>query len=101
MDDQGFSIRAYVWLAAVGGAITALAFRPWQKMTKPEIALTLFVGFSFSVFCTPWFAHEIAGFAESDTRALAALTYIFASGSNILLPVAIRFVTRAFGLEKE
>ena len=50
MTTEPFSSVAYTIMAALAGAVTALAFRPWKKMTGLEIALTLFVGFSFAIF---------------------------------------------------
>ena len=99
MDEQGYIAKAYIAMAAIAGAITALAFRPWQKMTKGEIFLTLFVGFSFALFVTPWIAESVFGIAYNNLRVIAAITYVFASGSNILLPVIIRSFSRALGHE--
>lgn len=98
MDDYRETFRfGYVTTAAMAGAITALAFTRWRTLTRTEIALTLLAGFSFAVFVTPWVAHSIFGIDDGNIRAVAALTYIFGSGSNILLPMVIRWVGRAFG----
>lgn len=98
MDDHGLLFRfGYVLMAAAAGAITALAFTRWKEMTRSEIALTLVIGFSFAIFVTPWLASSVFGIEDSNIRAIAALTYIFGSGSNILLPVIIRWVGRFFG----
>ena len=99
MDDHGLIAKGYFAMAAIAGAITALAFRPWQKMTKGEIFLTLFVGFSFAIFVTPWIAEVVFGVPANNVRAMAAMIYVFASGSNILLPVIIRSFSRAIGHE--
>lgn len=87
----------YIAMAALAGAITALAFTRWRTLSRTEIALTLVAGFSFAVFVTPWVAESFFGIASTNVRAIAALTYIFGSGSNILLPMLIRWVGRAFG----
>ncbi len=98
VDDQSYILRfGYIALAAVSGAFTALGFLKWKEMSNSEIALTLVGGFSFAIFVTPWIAHEWIGVAESNTRAIAALTYVFGSGSNILLPTIIRAVKRFVG----
>ena len=98
VDDQSFVWRyGYIALAAVSGAFTALGFVRWKEMSRPEIFMTLVGGFSFAIFVTPWIAHEWIGVAESNTRAIAALTYVFGSGSNILLPTIIRSVKRLLG----
>lgn len=98
MDEHESYFRfGYVAMAAAAGAITALAFARWRELTRAEIMLTLVAGFSFAVFVTPWVAEAFLGIADSNVRAIAALTYIFGSGSNILLPMLIRWVGRAFG----
>lgn len=95
MDDNSQYLRiGYVALAAIAGAITALGFQKFKTMTRTEIAITLAGGFSFAIFVTPWIAHSWFGVMETDTRAIAALTYVFGSGSNILLPTLIRAVKR-------
>ncbi len=98
VDDQSYILRfGYVALAAISGAFTALGFVKWKEMSRPELAMTLVGGFSFAIFVTPWIAHEWIGVAETNTRAIAALTYVFGSGSNILLPTIIRSVRRLLG----
>lgn len=97
MEDHRLLTMGYITLAAMAGAITALAFRSWREMSKAEIILTLVVGFSFAIFVTPWLAETVFGIDAGNVRAVAALTYIFGSGSNILLPMIIRWVGRIFG----
>lgn len=98
VDDNSQFLRfGYVALAAVSGAFTALGFVKWKEMSRAELAMTLIGGFSFAIFVTPWIAHEWIGMAESNTRGIAALTYVFGSGSNILLPTIIRSVKRLLG----
>lgn len=97
--DEGptFFRLGYVGMAAMAGAITALAFTRWRELTRGEILLTLAAGFSFAVFVTPWVAEQFLGIDGSNVRAIAALTYIFGSGSNILLPILIKWTGRLFG----
>lgn len=98
MEEHGPAFRmGYILMAAFAGAITALGFTRWKEMTRSEIALTFTIGFSFAIFVTPWLATAAFGIPDSNIRAVAALTYIFGSGSNILLPVIIRWVGRFFG----
>lgn len=98
VDEHSTILRfGYVALAAVSGALTALGFVKWKDMSRSELWLTLVGGFSFAIFVTPWIAHEWFSVAESNTRALAALTYVFGSGSNILLPTIIRAIKRLLG----
>lgn len=79
----------YIPLAAIAGAITALASSGTQKMTKTDMFLTFTVGFSFAIFVTPWIAISWFGIEDTNVRAIAGLTYVFGAGSNILLPVLI------------
>jgi hypothetical protein len=88
----------YVAMAAIAGAVTALSFMKWKEMTYPEVFLTLFVGFSFAIFVTPWVAYSVFGMDNvEEVGAVAGLTYITASGSNSLLPVLIKKVRRLLG----
>ena len=97
MEGEGAMMKiAYTLLAAFAGAVTALAFMKWKQMTWPEIVLTIFVGFAFAVFVTPWLARYMFG-SNIDVQTLSGLTYITASGSNTLLPMLIRWLRRSFG----
>lgn len=80
----------YILGAAIAGAVTALAFMPWQKMSWQEITLTLFVGSSFAIFVTPWIANLLPWLRGVRSVDMAGLTYVSASGSNTLLPMLIR-----------
>ncbi|WP_069338320.1 hypothetical protein [Sphingobium yanoikuyae] len=97
MTTEPFSSVAYTIMAALAGAVTALAFRPWKKMTGLEIALTLFVGFSFAIFVSPWVAHSIMQVPANEPRAASFITYVMGAGSNILLPRIIQFFERLLG----
>ncbi|PCG09643.1 hypothetical protein COA17_07225 [Sphingomonas ginsenosidimutans] len=98
IEEPGTLLRyGYIALAAVSGAFTALSFVRWKDMGAMELTLTLLGGFSFAIFVTPWIAHEVMGVEDSNVRAIAALTYVFGSGSNILLPLVIGWVKRILG----
>jgi hypothetical protein len=87
-------------LAAFGGSVTALSFMKWQEMGWGQILLTFFTGFTFAIFVTPWLAHVAFGVTnDADSQTLAGMTYVAASGSNVLLPLVIRWFGRAFGQE--
>lgn len=92
---------AYILMAALAGAVTALAFLAWKSMSRTEIALTLFVGASFAIFVTPWIAHLAFGLDQADVRTVAGLTYVTASGSNTILPMLIRRLKKLVGGEEE
>lgn len=101
MDESNPVVRyVYTLMAAMAGAVTALAFQKWQMMSRPEIFLTLFTGASFAVFVPPWFAHSLLGADMTEARTIAALTYISAAGSNVLIPVAIEWLRRTMGTAK-
>jgi Mg/Co/Ni transporter MgtE len=89
----------YYGMAAVAGAVTALSFMRWREMTWPEVCLTLFVGFSFAIFVTPWIAFTVLGL-DPTVQITAGLTYLSASGSNSLLPLLIRRIRRMIGEEE-
>lgn len=90
-----FSGFGYTAMAAIAGAVTALAFRPWKKMTRTEISLTLFVGFSFAIFASPYIAHLIM--PSGEPRTAAFITYVTGAGSNIFLPKIIETIERVLG----
>lgn len=99
MSNNGIIPYTYAILtaAAASGSVTALAFTKWRDMTRIEIALTLVAGFSFAIFVTPWIAQTLFGIADDNIRSIAGLTYVFGSGSNILLPRIIKWVGKVFG----
>lgn len=101
MNSDPFSSMAYTIMAALAGAVTALAFRPWKQMTRLEICLTLFVGFSFAIFVSPWVAHSVIHVPADEPRAASFITYVMGAGSNILLPKVIAFFERLLGSKGE
>ena len=88
---------AYTLLAAIAGAVTALSFQNWKAMTIREALMSLFVGASFAIFVTPLIVDRLLGTTEEASRMIAGLTYIAATGSNILIPMAIKWAGRVFG----
>jgi ABC-type uncharacterized transport system permease subunit len=93
----------WIWtgLASIAGAITALSFRPFTTMSWWEIALALFVGASFAFFVGPLVVRMMFGSSEPDMRIVGAILYLLATGSNALIPMAIRWLGRMFGEGKE
>ena len=92
-------LMKWVWplLASLAGAVTALSFRPFKKMSKTEVVMALFVGASFSWFVSPWVNNMIFGSEPADVRVLGGVFYLMASGSNILIPFAIKWLSKVFG----
>jgi len=96
-EHQAFFRFGYVAMAAAAGAITALTFTRWRTLSVAEIVLTLIGGFSFAIFVTPWAAEQFFGIEDDNVRAIAAMTYLFGVGSNVLLPMIIRWIGRVLG----
>lgn len=86
----------YLWsiIASLAGAVTSLAFRSWQGLTKTEIAMAVFVGTTFAFFVSPLVFQNIG-----ETRASGGLFYLMATGWNVLLPYAIHRLKTAIGGE--
>ncbi len=84
---------AYIFLAALCGGVTALAFMPWKTMARGEIALTVFVGTTFSLFVVPWITQSWFGVTEGAIRGVVACCYIGAAGAYTFIPLLIRRAT--------
>jgi hypothetical protein len=95
-----FLHEAYIAAAAFAGAITSLSMSKWQEMDRRQIWLALIAGFSFAVFVTPYVAHEVLGVRIDAIRPVAALTYLFAVGSNVFIPVLIKRISKLMGGEE-
>lgn len=80
----------WIFLAALAGGVTALAFMPWRQMKANEIALTVFVGTTFSLFVVPWLAHRALGIGENDLRGIVACCYIGAAGAYTFIPKLVK-----------
>ncbi len=91
----------FLWplLASIAGAITSLSFKSYRDMRAIEIAMSLVVGTSFGTFVGPLAAVWIFGAGPVDIRMLGATFYLMASGSNVLIPLAIRKLSSFFGTE--
>ena len=95
------SLAEWTWgvLASLGGALTALSFRPFKNMSRGEIFLALAVGTSFAMFVGPLAASWIFGEGPVDYRIFGGILYLMASGSNILIPLAVKKLSGFFGAE--
>ncbi len=102
MNEHG-AISAFLWaiLASVAGALTALSYRPFEKMTKAEIFFSVFVGASFAIFVGPWVVKLVFGADPIDLRLQGALYYLLATGSNVLVPLLVRKLSGFFGTEEK
>lgn len=95
--------QAILWafLASVAGAITALSFRPFARMSRWEIFLALFVGASFAFFVGPWVVQLVLGRGQIDLRIAGGIFYLLASGSNVLIPIMIKKLSHFFGEQRD
>lgn len=91
----------YIPMAALAGAITALASSKVNEMTRTEMFLTVIAAFSFAIFVTPWIAVSWFKIDPNNVRAIAGLTYVFGSGANVLLPTLIRNMKKMVGYNSE
>jgi hypothetical protein len=101
LDDNPLLRWLWPLLASLAGAVTALSFRPYAKMSPIDIIIVLFVGTTFALFVSPWVAHTVFGYSPPGIRVVGGLYYLMASGSNILIPFAIRGLKRFVGSQKE
>lgn len=98
MDDSGSPISAHVamLMASFAGAVTSLSFQKWKEMTPVEIIMAIFVGFSFAYFVTPLVAGWVLGESvRKEAQMIAALTYVTATASNVLIPRLVNWVKNA------
>ncbi len=84
-------LKQFAWLclAALAGAITALSFRQFQPLSVRERVMLVFVGFVFAIFVGPLIVGWILPHEQGDSRIVGALYYLIAAGSNWLLPATI------------
>lgn len=103
MPDSNHPFTGFIWplLASLAGALTALSFRPFKDMTRSEITLAMAVGTSFAMFVGPLAAWWIFGTGPVDFRIFGGVLYLMASGSNILIPLAVRKLGQLFGVKNE
>jgi len=89
----------FVFVTALGGALTSLYSQQWQKMDRMEIVFSLIVAMSFSLFAFPWIAAQWFGWEFGTTQAAGAVSYIGATASHIVIPRLIMKLRRQFGEE--
>ncbi|HVQ09517.1 MAG TPA: hypothetical protein VMS43_13885 [Allosphingosinicella sp.] len=99
MPDNNHPWATLVWslLASFAGALTALSARPFRDMTRGEIMMALIVGASFAIFVGPLVALWIFGRSQVDLRIMGGILYLMATGSNVLVPLAVRKLSSLFG----
>jgi len=92
--NDGSELNRLMWslLSSVAGAITSLSFQSYKQMTRIEIAMSLFVAASFAFFVGPLVLSNV-----SDARTAGAGLYLLATGSNVLIPRAVKWISGVFG----
>jgi hypothetical protein len=100
-EQQNWGHLAYAAMATLAGAITALSFLDWKKLSWAEIAMTLFVGSAFAWFCVPYLIGDRWGISLENRRTLCFYMYMGATSANIFIPLIIRKAKKQFGLEEE
>lgn len=96
-NDDTLLRNMWIFLAALAGGVTALAFLNHREMSRNEIALTVFVGTTFSLFVVPWLAHRMLGIGIDDTRGIVACCYIGAAGAYTFIPAIVKRVRNGKG----
>jgi Mg/Co/Ni transporter MgtE len=89
----------YIAMAAFAGAVTALSMQKWRSMTAAEIGMGVFVGFTFALFVAPWAVTRFGW--GNDMTAVCMFVYVFGSGANIMIPLAIKRLSSVFGTGDE
>lgn len=97
MEFNWTEVQGSVWLvlAALAGAITALSFKQFQRLTVRERLMRVFVGFVFAIFVGPLIVKWLLPNESGSSQVVGAFYYLFAAGSNWLLPWAIERATGA------
>lgn len=96
--DDGTWLRvAWPLVASLSGAITALSFQPYRNMSPVQVFMSLIVGTSFAYFVGPLAAHFIFRDGPIDTRLYGSVLYLMATGSNVLIPLLVKWLARFFG----
>lgn len=103
MDERSFLVSraAYLILAALAGAITALSVMRWREMGWPERILTVTVSMAFALVFVPWAVGDLMGVNIAPLRAACAITYVGALTAHAVVPRLIRKVLAQTGLEEE
>jgi hypothetical protein len=89
--DADDPVRHYAWIfgAAIAGAISAQPVMRWKEMNWAERILTVFVGSTFAVFLTPLIASRVLRIDDHDLQTVCALTYLAGTIGNAVVPILI------------
>lgn len=94
MSEQPAIQYVYGVLGSIAGGISALTVNGWKGKSKSEIWLSIFVSTTFAFFVAPLM---FSGWM--DTRAAGGIFYLMATGSNVLIPPAVRWLKRLAGID--
>lgn len=103
MTEPDSAISRILWpmLASIAGAITSLSFRPFAKLSRGQIAMALFVGFSFAMFVAPWGVAMVFGTGEVDQQKVGGIYYVMATSWNVLIPLTVKKLSQFFNVKGE
>lgn len=96
-NEHPWALWLWTTLAALGGGVSALSFRPYKRMTRGEIFLSLVVSSTFALFVGPLVAQWMFGTNPVDVRLMGAVLWLMAAGAHFLIPLAIRRFGAAIG----
>ncbi len=94
-EDQAYARVAYLFMAAIAGAITSLSFMRWKEMGWLDRSMTLFVGASFALLFVPWAVADVFHVDISPLRTACAITYMGAVAANSVIPRITSRIKRA------
>lgn len=101
MDHESTLLRyVYIGMAAISGAIVSLSLMPWQKMTKGERGMAIFVGTAFALFGVPWIVGSLMNVDITPLRVACGITFVGAVGAPSFIPRLVQFINKKFGLEE-
>lgn len=105
MDDlHPFLRTGYILMAAIAGGITAQTFKKrWESLSLFQQVVGVFISASFSIFVSPLMVRSACramGSVPSD-ELFAAVVWISAAGSGVLIPACIRKLERWFATDEK
>lgn len=88
--DDDVARQLWFAIAAVGGSITSLAFRAWQKMTPGEMGMAVFASAAFAFFVVPAVGKVWWGIPFADLSIACGAVFLGA----VVAPIAIPAINR-------
>lgn len=89
--------EAWIWLASIAGAVTAMSFQQYKDLTWRERSMLVFVGIVFAVFVGPLIVGWLFGAEKPDSKIVGASYYIIAMSANVIIPKLLKAVEALAG----